>query len=165
MSDHRETTRLQPAVFSRLPNSLTMSPKVVVVPRIDLIGDTLSCEGKSLYLGRKPLTRKLFEVFIRSPNTMYSRDRLVQMIYCESPLAIRSERYRTALGQNIVKLVSRARFLADKTFNEQEKWIDWFCYDAEKAQWSFYQPTRSYLQAKEALFTRLLRQDIGVDVH
>lgn len=125
----------------------TLIPRVL--PRVKLCGDTLWCEDEHLSLERKPLTKKLFEAFLRAPEKPLNREDLALFIYNETFRPPRSERYWSALSQNIVKLISRARQLAEETFCGDVMWMEWFCYNADRETWSLFRLSHSYLQQKE----------------
>lgn len=129
--------------------ALMSQPTPRVLPRIRICGDSLWCEDETLSLERKPLTKKLFEAFLRAPEKPLNRQELAFFIYDETFRSVRSERYRQAISQNIVKLISRARQLAEETFCGDNMWMEWFCYNADRETWSLFRLSHGYLQTKE----------------
>lgn len=129
--------------------SLMSTPIPRVLPRVKLCGSTLWCEDEPLSLERKPLTKKLFEAFLRAPEKPLSREDLAYYIYNETFRPVRSTRYWNALSQNVVKLVSRARQLAEEAFCGENMWMEWFVYNADRETWSLFRLSHSYLQQKE----------------
>ena len=116
-----------------------------ILPRISIKDCDVVCNGMIIPLGRKPLTKKLFEIFIENRGAPVKRWALIEGIYGALPEGC-SSRYRKALEQNFIKLISRARALADMHVNRSElKWIEWFCFNQESECWEFFRLTNEYL--------------------
>ncbi len=144
-------------ILSRDDNGSEVSPLESipiprVLPRIKICGDSLWCENRFLSLERRPLTKKLFEAFLVAPEKPLNRDELVAFIYGECFRQGRTDRYRQALSQNIVKLISRGRQLAEEAFCGKNIWMEWFCYNADRETWSLFRLSHQFLQEKERLW-------------
>lgn len=123
-----------------------------ILPRITIANKNLSCNGVDLDLHRKPLTLKLFQIFLSDHSDHWERDQLVKALYSHINWDSSSRRMKTTMRQNTVKLISRSRLLAEQTFNAAGlNWLEWFNYNAEAGTWSLYRIKNRYLVEKERL--------------
>ncbi len=110
----------------------TMSALKIVID-----GHRVYCGEKCLDLTKKVKMLALFKVFVSAPNYRLSKEKLVEKIYLRSIDHQPSLRQQICLEHNIVKLLSRARKIAQNalTFPHQKHMsLDWFVYDPyEKA--------------------------------
>lgn len=113
-------------------------PQVHQWPRIFVRSGRVYCDGRVLDLARRPLMLKLFQVFCRNPNHEVGRHELVDEVYGEFELGARSSRLRESLHHNIVKLLSRARRLAEKNFGGKGMPFEWFLYQPQRQVWQLF---------------------------
>jgi hypothetical protein len=110
----------------------TMSALKIVVD-----GQRIFCGDKCLDLTKKVKMLALFKVFVTAPNYRLSKEKLVEKIYLRAIDHQPSMRQQICLEHNIVKLLSRARKIAQSAliFSHQKHMsLDWFVYDPyEKA--------------------------------
>jgi hypothetical protein len=110
----------------------TMSSLKIVID-----GNRVFCGEKCLDLTKKVKMLALFRVFVSAPNYRLSKEKLVEKIYLRTIDHQPSLRQQICLEHNIVKLLSRARKIAQTslTFPHQKHMsLDWFVYDPyEKA--------------------------------
>ncbi|MGE0174434.1 MAG: hypothetical protein AB7T49_16685 [Oligoflexales bacterium] len=104
----------------------------------------------------KPLTKKLFEVFLATPDGKQTKSDLIQKIYHENDYNDRSERYKIALQQNLVKLISRARKLMSdvSSVHSPLKNVEWFAFDPTEEAWTLCKDRTKSL-------SECLREDFG----
>ena len=103
--------------------------------------------GSKVYLGHrcldltlKPQMLRLFEIFLDHGDGFLKRDELLQQIY-EVDLVDCSARYLCSLRNNLVKLVSRARTLANEFLGESSEVQEWFVHDYKTRSWALYRRT------------------------
>lgn len=105
----------------------TMSSLKIVID-----GQRVFCGEKCLDLTKKVKMLALFKVFASAPNYRLSKEKLVEKIYLRAIEHQPSLRQQICLEHNIVKLLSRARKIAQSslTFPQQKHMsLDWFVYD------------------------------------
>ena len=133
--------------------------RIRILPQIYLQDGDIICNGNVIPLGRKPLTQKLFKVFIERQMKPINRKELIEAIYGQQHVS-RSRRYQKAIEQNVLKLVSRARQLADEVVKVSHcRWIEWFYFNNEMNCWEFYRLTNGYLQDKQGQLRELESDD------
>ena len=82
---------------------------------------------------------KIFSLFMSSYASRLSRDTLVEHIYLERGRTDISPRQKDCYNHNIVKLVSRARQIAQTSFQDSvDVTLDWFPYDPCTQTWKLY---------------------------
>jgi hypothetical protein len=122
-----------------------------ILPKFTMADDMLYCDGRTLDLTRRPLTRKLIRAFLARPEQFISRKELVDIVYGNFDIANKSTRFSDALKQNITKMVSRVRALTEDAFNRPGiPWIEMFVYIPDEEGWCFYRLKNSYLKRREA---------------
>ncbi len=122
--------------------------KLTLLPKIQVFGQGVVCNGARLDLARRPLSLRLFELFCEKDDMRLSRAEMVEGIYCLKGKPLVSERHLEALFVNVVKLVSRTRILATAYLGRGAgRGIEWFGYDAETKVWSLYRLRSEYLQS------------------
>lgn len=120
------------------------------LPHIELKGHTLFCNHVALDLDRKPQMIKLFKMFLDHSDQECDRDDIMMSLHTDVCWENISERRRTNLHQNTVKLISRARELAEGAFHPHDlAWIEWFSYDINTAKWSLYRIRTNHLRKIE----------------
>ena len=112
---------------SRLPPGKTLSP------RLSLDGHKLCCNGLTVDLTRRPLMRKLFQLFCESPSGLVRREQVERHVYGVSEADPVSDRMRECMQQNVIKLISRARSLLEAHFKAEG--VEWICIDHEAGGW------------------------------
>jgi hypothetical protein len=124
---------------------------VSILPQISFRGTKVFCNGEMADLARRPLCLRLFRAFAASANRTLSKRQLIDFIYEELAPFEKSRRYLESVNQNLTKLISRSRVIAEKKFfnNECTNWIEWFVYDPDIQRWHFYMLKNSYLKKKE----------------
>lgn len=121
--------------------------KLTLLPKIQVFGQGVVCNGARLDLTRRPLSLKLFQVFCEKDDMRLSRPELVKAVYDLDDKPLVSERHLEALYVNVVKLVSRTRILATAYLGRGAgRGIEWFGYDAETKVWSLYRLRSEYLK-------------------
>ena len=121
-----------------------------ILPRIILLPYAVIVNGLKIPMSRRPVMVKLFETYLKFPLKSFSAEELARYVYLSNHVGDVSQRRRSSLQQNIVKLISRARELANESVNVQNGiWIEWFPYFAEEERWGFYRLSSHYLAAKE----------------
>ena len=131
-----------------------------ILPSIHLGHGAVICNGVAIRFGRMKTPLKLFRVFLRRPFHAYTREELVERIYGADAPKLRTDRLTRALQQNLIKLISRTRLIAESSVNSGPvKWIEWFPYDPERNHWSFYRLTNAYLLERQDGLTFVQHQD------
>lgn len=126
------------------------NPLQRILPEFRLIEDHLLCDEVALDLSRRPLTKKLVAAFLDRPDQFLNRQELVDIVYSNFGPETKSRRFNEALKQNITKMVSRARALAELRFNQgQEPWIEMFVYIQEEEGWCFFRLKNQYIARRE----------------
>lgn len=134
-----------------------------ILPTIRMDCRGIICNGRLIPVARRPLARKLFAAFLMDPIRPLAREELVERVYGLTPAQQCSERCRTSAEQNLIKLISRTRNTADAATNSREnRWIEWFVYNADLAEWNLYRLTHSYLACKERERLRLMGTELRV---
>lgn len=124
--------------------------KLALLPKIQVFGQGVVCNGVRLDLVRRPLSLKLFRIFCEREDMRLSRDDLVEEVYDLKGKPPISERHRDALYVNVVKLVSRTRILAAAYLGRGAgKGIEWFGYDADSRMWILYRLRSEYLGRRD----------------
>lgn len=120
--------------------------KLTLLPKIQVFGQSVVCNGCRLDLARRPLSLKLFRLFCEKDDMRLTRSELVDGIYDLAGKPLLSDRHREALFVNVVKLVSRTRILAAAYLGRGAgRGIEWFGYDAETKTWTLYRLRSEYL--------------------
>lgn len=120
--------------------------KLTLLPKIQVFGQGVVCNGARLDLARRPLSLKLFRLFCEKDDMRLSRAELVEGVYDLKGKPLLSERHLESLYVNVVKLVSRTRILATAYLGRGAgKGIEWFGYDADAKVWSLYRLRSEYL--------------------
>jgi hypothetical protein len=137
--------------FSRLKAERSEPAKILHIERGDDFEPKIVLEESNIRIDNiiistvhKPLTKKLFEVFLSAPENKQTKLDLMQRIYNESEYSDRSERYRIAMQQNLVKLISRARKLVHESTAQDPNLshLEWFWFDASLEAWRLYKVIR-----------------------
>jgi hypothetical protein len=99
----------------------------------------ITCNGIPLKLKNKPLTFKLIAAFVNHELMAISKSDLMNLVYNQSDYEDRSDRFKLAMQQNLIKLISRSRKLMATAIQPiyQGK-VDWFWYDGLRETWHFY---------------------------
>lgn len=111
-----------------------MARQTCLSPRIEVREHDVFFDNRPLGLCRRPLMRRLFELFTASPETAIDRSALLKDLYDQNDQESYSERYRQSASQNLVKLISRAR----RSVTEAAAGWEWFVYDAHTERWHLY---------------------------
>ncbi len=105
--------------------------------KIIIDGHRVFCGDKCLDLTKKVKMLALFKVFAGAANYRLSKEKLVEKIYLRTLEHQPSLRQQICLEHNIVKLLSRARKIAQSSLgfpHQKHMSLDWFVYDPyEKA--------------------------------
>lgn len=109
-----------------------------LLPKAKIVGTRFVFGECEIDLVKKPLTLKVFQSFLDSPQWSRSKDELVEQIYGRLSRRTNQVRFSAALRHNVIKLVSRARALADREFNKGSIRYEWFTYDPRKERWQLY---------------------------
>jgi hypothetical protein len=121
-----------------------------ILPRISVVDRRVLCNGRVLDLARRPTTLSLFQLFSVAPTQELSRDELLRSLYGDEIADRASPRYLESLHGNVVKLVSRARILANAFLSQgPEAGIEWFVFNSERRSWRLYQLQSSYIAQQQ----------------
>lgn len=149
MQNHEEK------IWTEIRNDLDKLPSTSTVPRkilsylqnrirnldfdIDIQTGSIHFNKQELHLKNRKKLFMIFEMFLKNKSSKISRGKMVQKIYSTS-LEGKSQRQKNCYNHNIVKLLSRARFLAKKTFSDEvmNTKIVWFPYDPSTQTWQLY---------------------------
>jgi hypothetical protein len=130
----REHHELKSRISSEIERDLGIAKCEVVIDKNNVFrfGD------KDIDLSNQDLMRKLFQVFSTNPRGRVGRDELIRLVYGRN-VADSSPRRKSSDYHNVVKLVSRARKIAQTKLDvpESSKW-DWFPFDSVSNEWIFY---------------------------
>jgi len=127
-----------------IPNPAGRVSALADLPRIAVIDRRVTCDGLTLDLARRPLTLRLFQLFVEADGETIQRDHLVTRLY-EIDAAHHSERFIESLLGNAIKLISRSRALAGSCLTgRQHVGMEWFPYDQERKCWSLYRLHNRY---------------------
>lgn len=128
-----------------------------LLPSIRFVDNDVYCNGMIIPTEKKNLTQELFRIFIDSGKKSLSRDEMMNIIYESNSEFSHSMRYYESASHNMVKLISRARSLANSYTNVHGyRWIDWFCYCPERQEWTFFNLTYQYIKDKEVQLAEYL---------
>lgn len=133
-----------------VPESASDS-RLTLLPKIQVLGQGVVCNGSRLDLTRRPMSLKLFQLFCEKDDLKLSRADVVRGIYDLQGKAYVSERHMEALFVNVVKLISRTRILAAAYLGRGGgRGIEWFGYDSESRIWSLYRLRSEYLGCRDS---------------
>ncbi len=105
---------------------------------IDIDPNNVCINHRALDLSKRRKIHKVFEVFLNHGDQRLSRSSLIEHIYT-GPTDDSSFRQQTCRNHNVVKLLSRARKLATRTFSaEHGLGFQWFPYDSATQTWKLY---------------------------
>jgi len=134
------------------PKPMSATP-FTVLPNFRIRGSSVLCNARRLDLSKRPMTMRLVTAFVKKGQL--TRNELIDLVYAPFYPQDKSERFRDILGQNITKLVSRARLLAEAAFNTRpQAWIEFFVYDSIRECWSFYRLNNDYIFEMERSYGR-----------
>ncbi len=120
-----------------------------VLPSIRFQHDTLICNSGCIDLSDRPVTKRLFKAFCRSPTLECSREDLIQQVYRLRNADFCTDRLIEAVYAKTIKLISRARILATTMLSHSVGFgIEWFVYDQERKIWCLYRMRNEYLNQK-----------------
>jgi hypothetical protein len=95
------------------------------------------CGTNILDLARSPMMLKVFKLFCRPGDPQVQREALLYVIYGRESVLSCSERMLESYRANAVKLMSRARRLAERYVSPPyTQLIEWFPYDYASRRWS-----------------------------
>tara|TARA_A100001015_G_C15008290_1_gene721812 strand:+ start:1330 stop:1812 length:483 start_codon:yes stop_codon:yes gene_type:complete len=155
-----EANNISTFVTSKILNTPTNSPLFQSIYRmiqaknitedftVDTANKTVVFNGTKVNLQKK---KKIFEVFCNfygPSNHVLDRTTLINRIYLKNQNRVPSLRQSGCHSHNIVKLISRARKIAKKNFNNKHlNKLDWFPYDPYSKTWMLnrLQPTPNAL--------------------
>ena len=110
-------------------NCILENYKVISNINCALINKDFVFNNSTLSLRKKSKMFLVFSAFCSAENLALDRKDLIEKIYFHNFLCPPSQRRIDSLNHNIVKLISRARRLATKTFTHSYSGnIDWFPY-------------------------------------
>lgn len=120
------------------------------LPRVVIIDRRVFCNAASLDLARRPMMLKLFKLFCEARHGRVTREAFLREIYGLEPGTRHSPRFREAMYQNGVKLISRARAEAHAVFGrEVGPDFEWMRFDAEDRSWRLLARKTADLAAAE----------------
>lgn len=113
-------------------------------PPVMILGSVVYFGRCSVDLAGRTTMLKLFRIFARSPGYEVARDKLLTELY-EVKREDKTTRYIEATHNNAVKMISRARQLANKHLGTgRETGIEWFVYDLERKTWKLFRWYRDH---------------------
>jgi len=105
--------------------------------RVYIADRSVHCAGRTLDLARSPAMLQLFRAFFATRDGKVRRETLLYFMNNFRELASSSERYLESRRSNCIKMLSRARLLADTHLQGPETAeFDWFPYDHASKTWS-----------------------------
>ena len=140
-------------------------PTCRILPAITILKNNVYCDGILIPTAKKGRAIELFKAFLRRPHHSFTREELTTEIYGSRMGSGQTPRLMRALRNNTTKLISRSRVIAEEAVNSNgRKWIEWFCYDAERRLWSFYRITNArLLEIQNNLIGTLALPDSAAD--
>ena len=137
-------------LYHEMPFKERMGSAFRIHPVIEEVDGDIRCNELVIPTRHKQITLKLFRLFLSRKRLAISREEMISWIYAGGEPLVGSARYYQCISHNMVKLISRARCLADNATNKDgSNWIEWFCYNSKKEEWVLYQLTNSFLIEKE----------------
>ncbi len=104
-------------------------------PQVLISDRQILFDGQVLDLAARPMSLKLFEVFLDTPDYVLDRKSLVESIYEVNLDNATSTRMVKSLYSNVVKLISRTRNHANRELSCDGK-VQWFIYSND--QWCLF---------------------------
>ncbi|MEZ4741517.1 MAG: hypothetical protein R3B45_03585 [Bdellovibrionota bacterium] len=106
------------------------------LPNISLSENKLTCNNISIDLSTSPLIKKTYEIFLDHPYQRLDRNQLIEKIYDLNDIKSLSHRRVYSCYHSMIKLISRARKLAESHFRGEElNEFEWFVYDSSSETW------------------------------
>lgn len=131
-----EFTRYTEAVTKQLHESMQLANDALPPLPSIWYSDFHVHYGKNrVSMSEKPLIFRLFQVFIDAPGNALSREVLLQLIYPNAARSDMSKRMKEAQAHNLVKLLGRARQIAEKELCGDVN-CRWFVHDLRSGQWT-----------------------------
>lgn len=138
-ADRQQDESLVPVTPLRPRSTLPLD-----LPRITVADRRVVCDGLGLDLVRRPLTLRLFQIFVEAEGEQIHRDDIVGRLY-DINASQHSERFLESLLGNAIKLISRSRALAGACLTgRQHIGMEWFPYDQERKCWGLYRLHNRY---------------------
>ena len=107
---------------------------------IKLERDILTIGNSNLKLKNRKKMVAVFSAFLNSKDYTVNREKLIQTVYMNNKTpSSTSPRQQDCHNHNIVKLLSRARFITQDLVSSIDGLsIEWFAYDPSSKSWSLY---------------------------
>lgn len=104
--------------------------------KLEVIGTEVCFGGQMIDLADFHLTLRLFRLFAIAKYGRCNLKEILTFVYRLQPCSTHTARFRKSARVRAVKLLSRARSLAIKHFDDG---LDWFSYDHQSRTWSLYE--------------------------
>jgi hypothetical protein len=125
-------------------NSGILSNLFMGISPVEINGSRINCGGRSIDLASAPMTLKVFTAFAPMYAARLDRSDLVERIYGKQLRNVSPLR-RSSLAHSVVKLVSRARTVANESFAGAGGYVlDWFPYDAQSKSWRLFRVAETW---------------------
>lgn len=109
-------------------------------------GSKIYSQYGSIDLEKKTRILQVFILFLENDQFELARDTLIEKIYLSANSAPVSLRQTECLQHNVVKLISRARRLAETNLNRGIPLnVDWFPYDPCRRTWKLFNIKGSFV--------------------
>ncbi|MBM4252892.1 MAG: hypothetical protein FJ146_13045 [Deltaproteobacteria bacterium] len=103
--------------------------------QLKIAGTNVYFADQVLDLSDFHLTLRLFRLYAIAKGGRCSLREILAFVYRMQPTQTNSARFHKSARVRAVKLLSRARLLAMKYFDDE---LDWFCYDYKTRTWALY---------------------------
>ncbi len=132
-----------------------------IIPKMAMIDNNVYCDQFVIPTKNKYLTQSLFRIFMMDADRRFSRLELAEKVYADYRIHRSSDRMVNSKFHNIVKLISRARYLADEATNANGyRWIEWFPEDVHG--WTLYRLTNRYIRERELMLRAAIDPRYGL---
>jgi hypothetical protein len=120
-----------------------------LIPKIEVFDKAIECNGHRLNLVGKPMSMKIFKVFLQRQGVPITKEELLRQVYGDVYVRKFSGRYLEIAAANLVKMISRVRTQAQRHLTHGENaGIDWFVYDQYQRTWRLFNLSVPYVRRK-----------------
>ena len=110
-------------------------------PHIAVIDGKFFCNDAHVDLSHRPLMLRLVAAFCAADGRELSSEDILKHVYLVNTSADYSARYLRSKYRNAVRLMSRARKIAEQSLSGSVRYrIEWFIYDQERDIWCLSRP-------------------------
>jgi len=121
--------------------TMTTATKGVQPPHIAVIDAKFFCNTAYVDLRGRPLMLRLVAAFCAADGQKLSREEILKCVYLIDAASDYSARFLDAKYRNAVRLMSRARKIAELHLSSRVSYkIEWFIYDQRRQIWYLFRP-------------------------